>query len=71
VLRPFLNINEKVLTRAKDVLPHINRMQAPKSARGSDAMVLSTAAACCWQRAHTFRMLLGGEKSAKHVFCPW
>jgi len=48
-----------VTTRAKDVLPNINHMQASKVTPGSDGMVPSAAAWRCLQQAHTIRMLPG------------
>jgi len=45
-------------SKAKDVLPNINRTQTPEIIPGSDGMVAS-AAACCLRRAHTIRTLLG------------
>jgi len=53
------NFPEKKLTRAKDVLPNINRTQAPEITPDSNGMVPSAADARCLQPAHTIRTLPG------------
>jgi len=56
--------------RAKDVLPNINRMQAPKSLSDSDGMVPS-AVCVTWFAACTFHSIaVGGAGSAEHILCP-